>query len=110
MLLAALSLGFALSPTLAFFLGHFQVSVLSLSSIWLGLILVVFAIPETLPPNAAEEARQTRQQLYTQLSDQERSVWFLYRPFWELTILNRNRLFRLISILAFFSGMVSSAE
>jgi hypothetical protein len=110
MLLAALSLGFALSPTLALFLGHFQITVLSLASIWMGLVLVVFALPETLPPSAAEEARQARRQLYSELSDRERSVWFLYRPFWELTILNRSRLFRLISCLAFFSGMVSSAE
>lgn len=110
LLLAALSLGFSLSPTLAIVLGHFAISLLSLASVWVGILIVVFALPETLSPAAAEAARQTRLEVYDDLSERERSLWFLYRPVWELLILNRSRLFRLLSCLAFFSGMVSSAE
>jgi MFS family permease len=33
-----------------------------------------------------------------------------YRPIWEISILNRNCLFRLLSLLAFFSGMVLAGE
>lgn len=110
LLLAALSLGFSISPTLAIVLGHFAISVLSLASVWLGLILVIFALPETISEASAQEARQARHEVYDQLTERERSVWFLYRPLWELLILTRSRLFRLLSCLAFFSGMVSSAE
>lgn len=39
-----------------------------------------------------------------------RSVRFFSRPFREMAILNRDVFFRLISILAFFSGMVSSGD
>lgn len=34
----------------------------------------------------------------------------MYRPIWELSILNRNRLFRLLSCLAFFNTMAASGD
>jgi DHA1 family tetracycline resistance protein-like MFS transporter len=36
--------------------------------------------------------------------------WLIVRPIREISILNRNTFFRLISLLAFFSGMVSSGD
>ena len=113
LVLVGFSLGFALAPQLAFLLGHWRVSLLSLSSIWFGIFVLVFFVPETLAPEIAAEAKRVRQeQIQQQTSTSTQRVLYnvFYRPFWELSILNRNRLFRLLSCLAFFSGMVSSGE
>ena len=110
LLLAGFSLGFALAPLLALVLGHFRVSVMSLAAIWTGLITMVLYFPETLPPETAMEARTVREEQMEGLTISQKALWSIYRPIWELTILNRSRLFRLLSCLAFFSGMVSSGE
>jgi len=110
LLLAGFSLGFALAPSLALVLGHFWVSVMALMTVWAALVVVVFFLPETLPPEVAVEARDTREELMEGLSRRQKVMWNFYRPVWELSILNRSRLFRLLSCLAFFSGMVSSGE
>jgi MFS family permease len=113
LVLVGFSFGFALAPQLAFFLGHFYVSLLSLFAIWIGLFILIFFLPETLPPEIAYEAKLVRDEqmnLQTSTSTQRVLYSIFYRPFWELSILNRNRLFRLLSCLAFFSGMVSSGE
>ena len=110
LLLAGFSFGFALAPTLALILGHFRVSVMALATVWAALAVVIFFFPETLPPEVAVEARDTREELTEGLSGPQKVLWAIYRPVWELSILNRSRLFRLLSCLAFFSGMVSSGE
>lgn len=113
LVLVGFSLGFAMAPQLAFFLGHWYVSLLSLGTIWLGIIFLIFCLPETLSPNIASEAKRVRQeQIQQQTSTSTQRILYnvFYRPFWELSILNRNRLFRLLSCLAFFSGMVSSGD
>jgi MFS family permease len=110
LLLAGFSLGFALAPQLALFLGRFNVSVLSLATIIAGLITVVFFLPETLPEEIAADARFLREERTDGMTESEKFFWILKRPIWELSILNRSRLFRLLSCLAFFSGMVSSGE
>jgi hypothetical protein len=113
LVLVGFSLGFAMAPQLAFFLGHWYVSLLSLGTIWSGIIFLIFFLPETLSPNIAAEAKRVRQeQIQQQTSTSTQRILYnvFYRPFWELSILNRNRLFRLLSCLAFFSGMVSSGE
>lgn len=111
LLLAGFSLGFAMAPQLALLLGHFYVSILSLVVVWMGLITVIFFLPETLPAQTALEAQAVRMERMENLTTQREKIkWMLYRPFWELSILNRSNLFRLLSSLAFFSGMVSSGE
>jgi MFS family permease len=110
LLLVGFSVGFAVAPQLAFLLGHFWVSVMSLASIWFGIIVLVCFFPETLPPEMALVARLAREEQVEGLSSSQKALWSMYRPIWELSILNRNRLFRLLSCLAFFSGMVSSGE
>ena len=123
LVLAGFSLGFAIAPQLALWLGHWRVSVLSCATVWLGLAVVVLACPETLSPATAAEARRirrsSRQQLRSSSSSsstplwrqqQQQVLWWIGRPLREMGILNRNRLFRLLSCLAFCSGMVSSAE
>jgi len=110
LLLAGFSLGFALAPSLAIVLGHFRVSVMALVTVLAALVVVVFFFPETLPPEVAVQARDTREEQMEGLTPQKKVLWMLYRPIWELSILNRSRLFRLLSTLAFFSGLVSSGE
>lgn len=110
LLLAGFSLGFALAPQLALVLGRFNVSVMSLLAVWAGLLTLVLFFPETLPPETAVEARDVREEQMDGLSGSQKALWAIYRPIWELSILNRSRLFRLLSSLAFFSGMVSSGE
>mgnify|MGYP003449325414 FL=1 len=110
MVMAGFSIGFAIAPQLSLLLGHFHVSLFSLASMWTGLIVIIVLFPETLPAEMAQEARRARKQLVEGLSKREKIAWIVYRPMFELSILNRSRLFRLLSCLAFFSGMVSSGE
>jgi len=111
LLLAGFSLGFALAPILAIVFDHFQVSIFSFTLMAIGFVLTVLFFPETLPPEAAAEAARTRAAQYTEHTTLFRKMlWSAARPFRELSILNRNQLFRLLSVLAFFSGMVTSAD
>lgn len=110
LLLAGFSLGFAFSPLLALLFSHLGVSIFSLSLLVTGFLFAAFFLPETLPPEIAQEAIRARSvdpEDETALGCVLRQV---LRPLQELSILNRNRLFRLLSALAFFSGMSSSAD
>jgi MFS transporter, DHA1 family, tetracycline resistance protein len=110
MLIAGLYLGFAAAPTLALALGHFQVSILSLTMVLLGFLHTVFFFPETLSPEKAAIAKESRRSEVAGLTQAQHILWNVVRPARELSILNRNDLFRLLSVLAFFSGMVSSGD
>eukprot|EP00551_Chaetoceros_affinis_P006024 CAMPEP_0203668402 /NCGR_PEP_ID=MMETSP0090-20130426/5035_1 /ASSEMBLY_ACC=CAM_ASM_001088 /TAXON_ID=426623 /ORGANISM="Chaetoceros affinis, Strain CCMP159" /LENGTH=592 /DNA_ID=CAMNT_0050532825 /DNA_START=755 /DNA_END=2533 /DNA_ORIENTATION=- len=112
LLLSGFSLGFALSPILALFCTHFVVSVLSLCILICSSLFSIFFLPETLPPEQAMEARMQRTEY--RMRDNESVLLctsrMILRPFKELSILNRNSFFRLLSALAFFSGMSISAD
>jgi MFS transporter, DHA1 family, tetracycline resistance protein len=129
LLMAGFMLGFSLAPLLAWLLSAQQLSLVSFLTVLVGLLGTILFVPETLPPDLAAEARQRRleqqqqQDLYR--DDPSNSSFFyffldssfvrslrrfLWRPFHEMSILNRNTFFRLISSLAFFSGMVSSGD
>lgn len=110
MLLAASFLGFAMAPQMALFFTHFQVSVLSFGLCLIGFLNTVFFFPETLDPEKATIAREVRSAHVEGFSPAEMVLWNVKRPFWELSILNRSRLFRSMAVLAFFSGMVSSGD
>jgi len=112
LLLSGFSVGFALSPVLALGFSHYGVSLLSFSLLIVGLFYSLCFLPETLPVETAEAARIQRSEYHRQ-EDEPRLqciVRTLARPMKELSILNRNNLFRLLSSLAFFSGMSSSAD
>ncbi len=107
LILAGFSMGFALSPILAVFMSHLCVSIFALSILVAGFIFACFSLPETLSPEMSERARESR------LSERPEFVTWTYtlmRPAKELLILNRNKLFRLLSALAFFSGCISTAD
>jgi MFS family permease len=110
LLLAGFSLGFAMAPQLALVFGHWYVSLLALANVWLGILVIVFFLPETVSPETAVRASIVREEMSQGLKGAQRIMWNLYRPMWELSILNRSRLFRLLSLLAFFSGVVSSGD
>lgn len=111
LVLAGFSMGFALSPFLAVFLGHLGVSIFALGVLLFGFILAVTTMPETLSPESSEMAKLKRLAEYPVLTSRL-EVWRynLSRPARDLLILNRNKLFRLLSALAFFSGCVSAGD
>ncbi|GKY96168.1 hypothetical protein MPSEU_000576600 [Mayamaea pseudoterrestris] len=110
LLIAGFSLGFALAPTLAMVLGHLRTSMLALVLVSIGFVITVVYFPETLSPVQAADARQIRRDMVDGLTNNQKVWWAIRRPVYELSILNRNRLFRLLSALAFFSGLVSSGD
>ena len=110
MLLAGLFLGFSMAPTLALLMPHFQVSVLSLVVIVFGFLNTLLFFPETVDPEMAAIASQVRSSQMEGMTTTEKILWNIKRPAWELSILNRSELFRLLALLAFFSGMVSAGD
>lgn len=100
-ILAGWSCGIALSPRLSLWLGHLNVSIWSLVTSFLGLGVIAIFLPETL-------SEETKEQALSQRAERKMAWW--YRPLWELSILNRNPLFRLLSSLAFFSGIVAAGD
>jgi Na+/melibiose symporter-like transporter len=119
LLMAGFMLGFSLSPILAFVLNQTQLALASFLVVWGGLIATIFVVPETLSPEVAAEARRRREDDAIHAELDEGTPWmlvlkkvgkFLARPAKEMSILNRNSFFRLVSLLAFFSGMVTSGD
>lgn len=113
LLMAGFAAGFAFSPQFAIVLGHYYVSILSLVVITIGLLITIVWLPETLSDEAAMKARRAHAEQMESFGTntiQEKMLWTMYRPIWELSILNRNRLFRLLTSLAFFSSFVSAGE
>ena len=111
LVIAGFSMGFALSPILAIFMSHFTVSVFALGILVGAFVYALFFLPETLSPELAAQARLNRLVERPHMHSQA-DLWKynLMRPLKELLILNRNKLFRLLSALAFFSGCISTAD
>jgi Na+/melibiose symporter-like transporter len=110
LLMAGFMMGLCVSPTLAIIFSHTQVTVLAFLIVCFAFLAAVFFFPETLPPHVAEEAKRRRALEYVDRNPVEKVVWNMMRPIRELSILNRNSFFRLISCVAFFSGMVSAGD
>ena len=111
MVLAGFSMGFALSPILAVVMSHLMVSIFALIILVGGFIFACFYMPETLSPESAAQARLNRLSERPPMNTQADVLKYnLMRPAKELMILNRNKLFRLLSALAFFSGCIGSAD
>ena len=111
LLMAGFWLGLCLAPTLAVFATHVQVVLISCSLQLLGLIVAILFVPETLPAHVAAEEEDRRAQQYSEEAHrwkENKCKYLLFmatRPFRELSIINRNSFLRLLSTLAFFSGM-----
>ena len=92
-------------------MSHLDISVFSLVILVASFIFVCAYMPETLSPEAAQKARLTRAAEMPSMDTQlDVFKYYMLRPINDLMILNRNTLFRLMSALAFFSGVVGSAD
>jgi Na+/melibiose symporter-like transporter len=112
-LLAGFCIGFAFSPLLALALGHIGTSAVASALLLGGVLYTLRCMPETLP----EDVRETA--LANQRAEAEASAStsclgtagrVLLRPLREVSILNRDRLFRTLAGLAFFSGIVQAVD
>jgi MFS transporter, DHA1 family, tetracycline resistance protein len=112
--MAGLALGFAMGPLLAAasFLTRVGVAMVSVVVVCVALVFAMFYLPETLTRPAAARAKRMRQQQHADANsnNNRKWLWYLYRPLWALSILNRNHLFRVLALLAFLSGIVSSGD
>lgn len=107
--ISAYYLGFSGSPSLALVMDHFQVSLLSLVTSIASFLFACCALPETLPEEVAE--RNLSERLADTTRDPEASLRkAIFRPITEMSILNRDYMFRLLTIAYFFSGMVFSSD
>jgi hypothetical protein len=93
---AGYSLSVSVAPFLALW-GHLPVAMISLGATWTALLTIVFLVPETLSTETAMLARAAR----------SNQVQWL-RPIWELSILARSSLFRLLCCVAFCSDAASA--
>ena len=111
MLQAGFLLGVSIAPMLTIIMSQHNVAVASLGMTFGGLLITIFGFPETLSPDEAAHARSIRQAEYQQQqTGWKRTVWVLLRPFRELSILNRTWMFRLLTGLAFCSGIVTLSD
>lgn len=111
LLLAGFSAGFALSPILAVPLSHYGVSIFALVILVGGFVFACVCLPETLPVETSRKARIKRMEETPAFeTNMQALVRNVVRPAKELSILNRSKLFRLLSALAFFSGVVGAAD
>jgi DHA1 family tetracycline resistance protein-like MFS transporter len=111
LLMAGFWLGLCTAPTLTVFLPQLKVIVISCVFQFMGLACAIFFVPETLPPHTALEAIRNRNDLdWKPKSNLQQVTAILGRPIRELSIVNRNSFLRLLSMLAFFSGMATSGD
>jgi DHA1 family tetracycline resistance protein-like MFS transporter len=104
LLLAGFSLGFAFSPMIALTMSQFHVSLFSCLSLFAGSLFALVKMPETLPAEARLAAASRQENSASGIKS------FILRPVFELSILNRDTLFRTLALLAFFSGLAASAD
>jgi len=144
-LLSGFSLGLGLAPTLALFLSHLGVSILSFSLLLCSFFYTLVFLPETLSKKTQLTAKSKRKEMTAALiasfensgsssdstgiinnnvpDESNQNLHYcnfkqitifiriiIIRPFQELSIINRNMLLRILSTLAFFSGMSSSGD
>ena len=111
LLMAGMMLGISIAPSLALFLDPIHTMIVSVFSVCMALVIAYLFFPETLPPHVREDAMKRQEDEYAGRNGVfEKAVWAISRPVREMAILNRNSFFRLLSALAFFSGMVSSGD
>lgn len=137
LLLAGLLLGISLSPSLALFLSRKALTWVSFGTVFLGFLVTAFVVPETVLARDVATARKRRKDREARELTRDRRLmeessaeswaggcWRFYygspfcrslrrlvvRPFLEMSILNRSSFFRLIGLLAFFTGMVTAGD
>lgn len=102
---ASFYLGLCLGPSAALVMDHFAVSVLSLTTMLVALLVGWISLPETLPQQVTERNLVQR----TNLAGTSFQKAIL-RPIREMSILNRDTFFRLLTIAYFCSCIVHSSD
>jgi DHA1 family tetracycline resistance protein-like MFS transporter len=116
LLMAGFWLGLCLAPTLAVFMDRVQVVFISCALHFMALVVAILFVPETLPLHAIAQEVELRRQQNSEQTYEWKDHKFKYllfianRPIRELSIINRNSFLRLLSALAFFSGMATSGD
>lgn len=108
---AAFYIALSISPTIATFANNRFVPVFSYIMILIAFFFTLFFMPETLPPETKQAALVLREQERMK-SEYEMQPYrkMIFRPFRDLSILNRNRFSRIIAILVILSSMVGSSD
>jgi DHA1 family tetracycline resistance protein-like MFS transporter len=113
LLMAGFWLGLCIAPILAVFLSQRKVVALSCMLQCSGLVCA-FLVPETLPPEIALAAREKCSNNQEHATKKHKGPFVLLplimRPMQGLSIINRNSFLRLLSALAFFSGMATNGD
>lgn len=111
---AGFYLGFAFSPALALTMSHQNTSIGAMGLWMLNISFSLFCLPETLSPENAATAKRRRDDEEAESGSEggvgERWKRVIFRPLKEMSILNRDSLFRTLAALAFLGGMVSAAD
>lgn len=108
--MAAFLGGLCIGPVFAMMLGRVYSAYFSPGLGIVSLIVAVFFVPETLSPEAAEEASKEHEGVRSKKTIFGEIRYFVLTNFQGLKILNRNDFFRKLSILLFLNGMVAAAN
>ena len=103
MFFGAFFIGIALGPSVAVFLDHVQVALVSFLVRVAALVFCIVALPETLKLDVAARNKEKR------LQERTRECTIL-RPLYEMYILGRNETLILLTIGTFLSKLVFSAD
>jgi DHA1 family tetracycline resistance protein-like MFS transporter len=110
-ILAGFYIGFALAPSFALVMSHFQVSVLAFVLSLSALIFTVLAFPETLPEEVSERNRlQLVEDEEEDVPMTQRIFKTMTRPVREMSILTRDGPIRLVALASLFANMVYSTD
>lgn len=102
--------GLCIGPIFAVVIGRSN-AVAFASVLAVSAIVVALFVPETLKPEIAAEARRQKEASRSGDRSTMGSIrYHLLSPFKGLSILTRNSLFRILSVLAFFTGMVGAGD
>lgn len=116
-IMAGNAVGFVFSPLFALKLGEVGVSIFSLTLSITAFLMAMFYVPETLPKERSNEVLRIRLQEhdsgpvhYGFLFRGGQLCHSIIRPFRELSILNRDKMFRRLTVLASVSSMLISVD
>eukprot|EP00580_Thalassiosira_gravida_P007105 CAMPEP_0201639102 /NCGR_PEP_ID=MMETSP0493-20130528/18399_1 /ASSEMBLY_ACC=CAM_ASM_000838 /TAXON_ID=420259 /ORGANISM="Thalassiosira gravida, Strain GMp14c1" /LENGTH=514 /DNA_ID=CAMNT_0048112387 /DNA_START=23 /DNA_END=1567 /DNA_ORIENTATION=+ len=102
--LATYLFGNGMSQILAKVLSHLMVTIVASILVLSGCIFIIMVFRESLPEEARRKALSNRRE--------EENNWgrVILRPIRELSILNRNKFFRLLAVVSVCSGMTHSSD
>jgi len=110
LVLGSFSLGFSVAPYLSTVLPHIWVSAISLACAMTTFLYAFSFVPETLSYQTSETAHEVVRRRGDDDVQHNAIVQALSRPFRDLSILNRNTFFHLVSVVTFLTGFTCSTD